>query len=291
MEDLWDVRRVAQHLGVTERTIYSKLKAGELPALRVGGRWRFRPSEIDAWLDGQVGAREEGAPCRPSALPDKRDGGSIAEESSERDAPPGPPLPTPGSAPGTERRESAAEHTTREGLEAFLADIEDPLERRLAFAGLLARACRERGLREPVVVGGHAVEFYTAGGYTTVDLDLVAATEDVGQVLSAWGLERDGRHWYDEDLALLVEAPGHRLEPEQEARVVRVEVRGETALILGLEDLIIDRLNACVHWDSEESCEWAAVLIEGHNARIDWKYLRDRARTEDLTGKLEEMTP
>lgn len=250
MEDLWDVKRLAQHLGVTERTVYNKLRSGQLPAIRVGRRWRFRPDDIDAWLDSQ----------RPH----------------------GALQPITG-------RESADRGIGRSELETLLAGVDDPVERRLAFAGLLSRACRDAGWREPVVVGGHAVEFYTAGGYTTVDLDLVAATEAVDDILSAWGFERDGRHWYDEPLGILVEAPGRQLDPEQEERTLDVEVRGEHVAVLGIEDLVIDRLNACVHWSSEESCEWARVLVGAYRDRIDWEYLRARARAEDVEGALADV--
>jgi excisionase family DNA binding protein len=242
MEDLWDVKRLARHLGVTERTVYGKLNAGEIPAIRVGRNWRFRPAEIESWLDAQRTSVGDGA---DGATPDEWSLG-------------------------------------RARLESLLQGVDDPIERRLAFAGLLSRACRERGWREPVVVGGHAVEFYTAGGYTTVDLDLVAASDAVGEVLASWGFERDGRHWYDESLGLLVEAPGQQLDADQEAHTVDVEVRGEHVAVLGIEDLVVDRLNACVHWGSQEACEWARVLVHAYRERIDWDYLRDRAKTEDI---------
>lgn len=246
MDELWDVKKVARLLGVTERTIYSKLKSGDLPAIRIGGRWRFRPDDIGVWLDA------------------RRTGVSTAAESPSQ----------------------FGELPRREQLEALLADVDDPVERRLAFAGLLARACRVRGWREPVIVGGHAVEFYTAGGYTTVDIDLVVASDALSQVLEGWGFARDGRHWYDERLGLLVEAPGHQLDSEQQERVVAVEVRGETVSVLGVEDLIVDRLNACVHWDSREACEWARTLIDAYRDRIEWDYLRQRALSEHVEEAL-----
>ena len=50
MANAWNVRTVAQYLSVNERTIYRMAERGELPAFKVGGSWRFRPEEIDAWI-------------------------------------------------------------------------------------------------------------------------------------------------------------------------------------------------------------------------------------------------
>jgi excisionase family DNA binding protein len=44
---------VLSYLKVTPRTIYRLIRTGELPALRVGRQWRFRRSDLDAWLERQ----------------------------------------------------------------------------------------------------------------------------------------------------------------------------------------------------------------------------------------------
>ena len=40
-------------LQVNLRTIYRMIKAGKIPAVRVGRQWRFRKRDIDTWLEGQ----------------------------------------------------------------------------------------------------------------------------------------------------------------------------------------------------------------------------------------------
>lgn len=55
-QDLWDVRRTAQFLGVHEKTIRRMVAAGGLPCVRIGSRLRFLPSDIFRW----VSARKEG---------------------------------------------------------------------------------------------------------------------------------------------------------------------------------------------------------------------------------------
>src|SRR5436309_9769866 len=42
---------VLAYLQVNLRTVYRLIKAGKIPAVRVGRQWRFRKRDIDAWLD------------------------------------------------------------------------------------------------------------------------------------------------------------------------------------------------------------------------------------------------
>ncbi|MBI2833934.1 MAG: response regulator, partial [Acidobacteria bacterium] len=44
---------VLEYLQVNLRTIYRLIKAGKIPAVRVGRQWRFRKRDVDAWLEGQ----------------------------------------------------------------------------------------------------------------------------------------------------------------------------------------------------------------------------------------------
>ena len=44
---------VLTYLKVTPRTIYRLIRTGELPAVRIGRQWRFRPGDLDLWLDRQ----------------------------------------------------------------------------------------------------------------------------------------------------------------------------------------------------------------------------------------------
>jgi excisionase family DNA binding protein len=55
---------VLAYLQVNLRTVYRLIKAGKIPAVRVGRQWRFRKEDIDAWLDSQ---RARGAGGRSAA--------------------------------------------------------------------------------------------------------------------------------------------------------------------------------------------------------------------------------
>jgi excisionase family DNA binding protein len=63
---------VLEYLQVNLRTVYRLIKAGKIPAVRVGRQWRFRKRDIDAWLESQRarGTRQQTVPV-PDPLPSR----------------------------------------------------------------------------------------------------------------------------------------------------------------------------------------------------------------------------
>ncbi len=59
---------VLEYLQVNLRTVYRLIKAGKIPAVRVGRQWRFRKRDIDAWLDSQRTQGGAAAPGTPAAV-------------------------------------------------------------------------------------------------------------------------------------------------------------------------------------------------------------------------------
>lgn len=55
MEPIYQVAYIAKLLGLRRETIYRKVKAGEIPAVRIGGSLRFPESLIKGWLAGKAG--------------------------------------------------------------------------------------------------------------------------------------------------------------------------------------------------------------------------------------------
>jgi excisionase family DNA binding protein len=78
-ETFLTTEEVLEYLQVNLRTVYRLIKAGKIPAVRVGRQWRFRKRDIDGWLDSQrprgevranpaVSAKPATAPARPRVL-------------------------------------------------------------------------------------------------------------------------------------------------------------------------------------------------------------------------------
>jgi excisionase family DNA binding protein len=88
-ETFLTTEEVLEYLQVNLRTVYRLIKAGKIPAVRVGRQWRFRKRDIDAWLDSQRsrgGARvAPAAPVRPVAGPTRPRVLVVDDEASIRD--------------------------------------------------------------------------------------------------------------------------------------------------------------------------------------------------------------
>ena len=52
-ERLLTVDELADILGVHKNYVYDLASRGSLPSFKIGGMRRFRPSEVDDWLEGQ----------------------------------------------------------------------------------------------------------------------------------------------------------------------------------------------------------------------------------------------
>ena len=51
---LLTVAEVADHMRVSNMTVYRLIKAGTLPAIRVGKNYRIRASDVTAYLDASA---------------------------------------------------------------------------------------------------------------------------------------------------------------------------------------------------------------------------------------------
>ena len=47
------IKEVSKYLKLVEKTAYRLTAQGKIPGFKVGGSWRFRKSEIDAWIEKQ----------------------------------------------------------------------------------------------------------------------------------------------------------------------------------------------------------------------------------------------
>jgi len=186
-----------------------------------------------------------------------------------------------------------------------LAGIADPTTRRLAFLALFSEEYRLRnGGRYPVLVGGMAVELYTQGHYSTRDVDLLCKDERAWEILQEWGFERlpANRQFYNESLDIALEILGDRLvneDPDAEARAEFVIFKGpgegapDRIRVIALEDLVLDRLKAAVHWKSPEGRLWAEIMLDlglsSEALDFNLDYLRKKAGEKGYeTGELLE---
>ena len=167
----------------------------------------------------------------------------------------------------------------KEKILELIRETESPLKRQLLTVALLSQLLEKKGKEAPIVIGGLALSYYSREVYFTADIDLAYSDrEALDEVLTEIHFIKKGRYWVNEDLKIALEVPAGVL-VEEDAPLEIVELGPELQCqIIGIEDLIIDRLNACKHWNSQIDCEMAELLVVRYEPELDWTYLEKRAR-------------
>jgi len=137
------------------------------------------------------------------------------------------------------------------------------------------------------LVGGQAVETYTAGQFLTGDIDVTTSDSAMTQkVLKSLGFEEIGMIWLNKPLGIAFHIVGH-FAPER-PRTIRIGPY--KARIVGVEELILDRLSAAKFWNIQADYERAKVLYDNFEKQIDKDYLRKIAKkkVDDLLLRITE---
>jgi hypothetical protein len=166
----------------------------------------------------------------------------------------------------------------REEILEIIRNTESPLKRQLLMVALITRLLEEKGKPPPTIIGGCALSYYSREIYFTADIDLAYADrEALDSVLRGIGFGKEGRYWFQEDLKVAIEVPTSSLAGE-DSPMEAVEVgEGLQCQIIGIEDLVLDRLNACKHWKSEVDCETVELLVKRYANDLNWLYLEKKA--------------
>lgn len=165
----------------------------------------------------------------------------------------------------------------------------DKYETMIYSASIITQLLEPYGIK-PIIVGGLSVEIYTQQEYTTRDIDLVSkGYEKIRDILFSLDFKKEGRHFYRDDLEVAIEIPSSDLDGDYD-RVLKVKIdeAGNYVYLISLEDIILDRIRAAVHWKSEEDAIWAFKLLSNQFESVDLKYLRSHTQTKKELELLEE---
>ena len=169
-----------------------------------------------------------------------------------------------------------------------IASIENLADKKAYFMSLLTREAEKRNTR-PVVVGGSAVDLYTEGIFPSHDIGLIGDRKTIRGILEdTFCFKRSGRHCVNEQIGIYVEVPGDHLAGDRD-KITTIKVGNLKLYVIGIEDLIIDRMAACSEWKSDTDCKQAYYLLRYYHSRIDFDYLDKRARDERLLKTLKEL--
>ena len=121
-----------------------------------------------------------------------------------------------------------------------------------------------------------------------VDLATPASIKEINPVIKELGFEKEGKYWTYDQLDFALEFPGSDLAGDYD-KVNQIEIEGLIAYIIGIEDIIIDRLNRYKSWKEYADQEWIVGMIYLNYDDIDWGYLYQKAESEKTLAELEEF--
>ena len=171
----------------------------------------------------------------------------------------------------------------------------DKLERQIYAAAVISSAFEKKGI-QTVLVGGAVVEYYTAGGYTTADIDMILPPlekQEIETVMRELGFERfeDYRHWLHPDIPVPVEFPpgplqvGHLLIHE----VNEIEIEKIKLKILKVEDILLDRLIMAQEWKDLQAQIQAEMLMYAHYTELDWPYVHQKSSRLGILRRFQKV--
>ncbi|SCY57546.1 hypothetical protein SAMN05720606_106156 [Paenibacillus polysaccharolyticus] len=148
--------------------------------------------------------------------------------------------------------------------------------------GIITPILDELDADPAIIVGGHAVELYTSGSYKTADVDLVMIRDDLARALfDELGFVREGRHYYVSEMDIPIEIPSDTLEGSKE-KIIKLNTPEGYCYVIGIDDLILDRLRAAEFWSDARSLEWARYLMYSQFDNIDLTYIRNTVNIENI---------
>lgn len=169
------------------------------------------------------------------------------------------------------------------------------MEQHIQLAALISNEFQKMNVCA-TVVGGSAVQLYTATEYTTKDLDMVLtgdSKDSIEIVMSHLGFVRAStiRHFEHVSLPFVIEFPSSPLAVgnRQIESVNIIECPQGAVRILRIEDILMDRLIAAVEWKSPKHMEQAKLLWIKNKKLIDLKYLKQFAKSEGYQDEIKKI--
>ena len=58
--EVMNVRQASQYLGISPDTLYRYITEGEIPAFKLGNRWKLRKTILDRWMERKMSQVQQG---------------------------------------------------------------------------------------------------------------------------------------------------------------------------------------------------------------------------------------
>jgi hypothetical protein len=178
---------------------------------------------------------------------------------------------------------------TREDVERAVASAGSKPDRTLVLGALIARATGD----EVVVVAGSAIEIYTSGRTSTLDIDLVTPRKRAIRAVESWGFVRTGRVWRREDWKLDIDFLGSNLTGSR-LKLRTYDTPYGPVRVAAVEDLLVRRLAELKHWPTtpkwrNDLIKQVRILVAEYDDKMDEEYLGIIARRENVLDILADF--
>lgn len=164
----------------------------------------------------------------------------------------------------------------------------DLFRRRILFLGVLTSKLKENSV-DAILVGGEAIDLYTAGNFATSDIDLVVDNKTITEkLLNKFGFGKQGNQlWLNSDLNIIVQVI-YKSYSGDSSRLKKFRVKNYELKVAAPEDLIQNRLYSAKFWKSnpQRDMEQSIALLGIFSDSIDDTYLDKLAKEHDIVDYL-----
>jgi hypothetical protein len=164
----------------------------------------------------------------------------------------------------------------------------DPFRRRMFFLGFFATKLKENNT-DSILVGGEAIDLYTAGVFSTSDIDLVVNNRTITEkLLNKFGFGRQGNGlWFNADLNIVIQVIDQFYSGDY-GKLKKFRVKNYELKVAAPEDLIQNRLYSAKFWKSntQRDMEESIALLKLFEDSIDNLYLDKLAHKHDIVDFL-----
>jgi hypothetical protein len=163
-------------------------------------------------------------------------------------------------------------------------------KRRILFLAFFSDKLKENGV-DSILVGGEAIDLYTAGTFATSDIDLVVSNKGVTEkLLNRFGFGKgDNALWFNRDLNIVIQVIAETYSGDLR-KLRKFKVKKYELEVAALEDLIANRLYSAKFSKSnlQRDLEQAVALLKIFSDSIDNVYLDYQAKKNDIGDILTE---
>jgi hypothetical protein len=172
-----------------------------------------------------------------------------------------------------------------------LKQEKDLFKRRISFIAFLAQKLQENNV-DAILVGGQAIDLYTAGTFATSDMDLVVNNKTVTEkLLNRFGFgKEDNGLWFNRDLNIVIQVIPESYSGDT-TKIRKFRVKEYELKVAAPEDLIVNRLYSAKFWKSntQRDLEQAVSLLKIFSNSLDDVYLDNLAKKNDVKDYLSDV--